>query len=819
MKNAREKSEIIESKNGTMSNQKILIISFGVLLTHIAVPWPGHHGRALAQPTINSINPNPGIVGDPATIIGQGFDSSSPTNNIINIAGLSFPAETVNASGTELIFTVPEIPAVAPITITGMIPNVPPVEGGQVLITGENFPGAPTPLTVAVGGFTSNAVNFSPAPTRVIVTALTRFDTSFFINLGNSNTIPLTANVTSTSSLTVTTPPLLSLAPPPDANFILSSGIRVGFTKLFIKFSDGSSSNIVRFSQPRITVFDAGLFTPGPPLIRLGPDPIEFGQTISRTLSQSNEFHRFEFVGQEGKVITIHLDGMAGLDPPILFLSPVPLDNISTFLFDDDSGIGLDALLSDVTLPATATYTMEVRSSGDTGFHTTGPYELTLTEAQALEVDIIDPVPDLLDLLVRPIPATDAGPLRRLAQDGRLVNGVGADGVTRVLLRLKTPQSDTVELSLVDEAGIPLTDSEEAGFLTQIGEATGSESILVPTVNVPDHGPMVFAIYHAPSLFFRSASADTNVVERQVTLRARIHQPGGAAQEPTAPIKIVRPPLVLIHGLWSNPSDAWDEFRANIQQALPGIHIVAPTYRKTNASQFSVNKVLLPRAINQAKDQLRSEKIAIVQVDVFGHSMGGLLSRIWAGDSTYRSGENYNEGDINKLVTIDSPHFGAVLADLTIVFLATLRPTNRLALLRTARALGFALDEGAIDDLATFSSEIATLKATSTNVPSHAIVGDFMVEVDLDLTPGPLAKLFSLLKLFGFDTRVDVIPGRTDLVVSATSQAGGLVSPAASTFDHVHTEATSNPNVEDQAVKILDSQLDDPKFSPGFPTN
>jgi len=214
---------------------------------------------------------------------------------------------------------------------------------------------------------------------------------------------------------------------------------------------------------------------------------------------------------------------------------------------------------------------------------------------------------------------------------------------------------------------------------------------------------------------------------------------------------------------------------------------------------------------------LRSENFAVVQADVFGHSMGGLLGRIWAGEAIYKRSENFNEGDINKLVTIDSPHFGSVLADLSIVFLATLNLTNSLVLLETARNAGFAIDDGAIDNLATFSSEIATIRGTTTDVLSHSIVGDFILDVDLDLVPGPLGNFFKMLKFFGFDTSVDVIPGSSDLVVSTTSQAGGLVQPSTSTFNHVHTGATSNPEVEAKAVEVSNAPLDDPVFSPGFP--
>lgn len=524
---ARERAvrgESVDDRRSAEGLPKRARLLLGLVLIQVSLLWLGLPMPALAQgPTIERIEPNPGFAGDPATIVGHGFDPSSATNNLIQFAGLVFPATAVDAAGTRLTFTIPEIPSAGPITITSLVPSVPPVGGGTVTLTGENFPGAPTPLTVTVGNLTSNPVPFSPGgATRVAVSVLTRFDTPLFLELGNAATFPFPATVTGPSSLVVTLPPLLSLAPPPDPEAIrpdglslFPAGFRVGFTRLVVKFFNGDRAffgdlaflDLFSFF-PQLVVGDVVLFSPEPPFLRRPPAPIQIGQTLSAALSEPREFHHFEFQGQAGQVLTVAAHGQEGLDPEVFLFGPgpfnFPFEIPQLVVGNDDSGPGLDALLRDLRLPATGTYTIEVRSSSLTGFGTTGPYTLRLTAAAAVTVDLLDPVPDLLEEL----PQTPEQAKVNLAQHAVTVRGVAADGVARVVVRVSVPDPGTVELTLVDAAGIPLAPAEEAGFLKQLGGAVGSNSLFVPTVEVPEKGSMAFAVYQAPSDFLRAGSGD-----------------------------------------------------------------------------------------------------------------------------------------------------------------------------------------------------------------------------------------------------------------------------------------------------------------------
>ncbi|MEK6718905.1 MAG: FG-GAP repeat protein, partial [candidate division NC10 bacterium] len=153
---------------------------------------------------------------------------------------------------------------------------------------------------------------------------------------------------------------------------------------------------------------------------------------------------------------------------------------------------------------------------GDGAVAASGP-AYVFTAAAALTVDLLDPVPDLLEALTQ----TPEQAKVNLAQHAATVRGVAADGVARVVVRVRVSDPGTVELILVDAAGVPLAPAEEAGFLTQLGGAIGSNSLFVPTVEVPEEGPTAFAVYQAPNNFVRAGSGDATERDRAILLRVR----------------------------------------------------------------------------------------------------------------------------------------------------------------------------------------------------------------------------------------------------------------------------------------------------------
>lgn len=191
----------------------------------------------------------------------------------------------------------------------------------------------------------------------------------------------------------------------------------------------------------------------------------------------------------------------------------------------------------------------------------------------------------------------------------------------------------------------------------------------------------------------------------------------------TKKFMLARPPVILVHGLFSDPVQTWiSTFPKGASMAAVlervGFLPFLVNYQNTNgmeqtkeswigsnvksaSSSFEANKSVVwdsplidykPFAYDYGflrEEPIRSElqkpkntriggikqalkyyrddlKIAATQAIVIGHSMGGILARVWASDNynpTYKRPENFNQGDIDRLLTLNTPHFGSELME------------------------------------------------------------------------------------------------------------------------------------------------------------
>jgi pimeloyl-ACP methyl ester carboxylesterase len=280
----------------------------------------------------------------------------------------------------------------------------------------------------------------------------------------------------------------------------------------------------------------------------------------------------------------------------------------------------------------------------------------------------------------------------QLALVHETVGGVVADGVTQVVVRIpanKVGDSFTIDVlnenNQIDPDGV-VSD----GGLLQLGDlpgnATSSLTVkAVATGPAPTPSPMAFAVYLAPANFYRGAQ-DGDVL-RHVTLQLSgtdvIGQPFTL---PTTTL-ILRPPVVLIHGLWSDPVQTWGSFspQDNQKKTLWGemdpraqavdysadvdVSDTVPSYlprlsKVTRAALgFAYNA---PEVLRQVRGFIHTYgtywNVAAVQADVVGHSMGGDVARTMAGLENFQSQADYSVGPVHKLITIGTPHNGTPLA-------------------------------------------------------------------------------------------------------------------------------------------------------------
>lgn len=268
--------------------------------------------------------------------------------------------------------------------------------------------------------------------------------------------------------------------------------------------------------------------------------------------------------------------------------------------------------------------------------------------------------------------------------------------------------------------------------------------------------------------------------------------------------KILRAPVVFVHGIWSGP-DAWTSIIARMDGATdpPGRWPVAimdtVNYFQTNAAPFATNYPKVGSTINALLTRLRQHGISAGRVDVVGHSMGGILARLYIQSPEY-------PGTIRRMITLNTPHSGTQFAN----YLLTGWPGAARARW-ILDAVGKKVDAGAVNDARVDSTAVdGTLnKPNARAVPSRAVI-----TITSSLLPcGPLPPMLNNAgELDGYSARpagpalLDaVFHDGNDLIVAASSQRGGLDSSFTTTIGgQCHTGSAGAASVQDAVINALD---------------
>jgi pimeloyl-ACP methyl ester carboxylesterase len=438
-----------------------------------------------------------------------------------------------------------------------------------------------------------------------------------------------------------------------------------------------------------------------------------------------------------------------------------------------------------------------------------------------LETKFVDPVPDLL-----------AGPAvttkeEDLAKMGTIVTGIAADGAAQVAVRVKTEQEGTVEFSLTEEGGgVELPANNFNGSLSQVGQGTGSSTVSVPAVNVDGVGPMAFAAYHAPRDFARgSDSSEARDPDRKVFIRIRLRTSTGETVESTESLRIVRPPVVLVHGIWSS-ADGWDDFTPLISD--PKFFVKRVDYRRTHGAFFAENA---PRARKQIKSRIKQyrtiEGAAAVRADVVTHSMGGLLTRMLPlTEDAYFRDDNFQLGDIHKLININTPHLGTPLARF-------LRLSPCIS--RFFDSHDHPTDQGAVDDLIPSSQALREIGSLPSPIKLHNIVGLTGI-AGIELTESSPAYLWLRVRCrrdfrgTPFSGFFDAVLGTPDhdLIVPGASQRSRATTNVTTVVGVIHTRVDfffqgvgvlESTDAGSRVIRLLNTPVNRPEFDTfaGFP--
>lgn len=416
-----------------------------------------------------------------------------------------------------------------------------------------------------------------------------------------------------------------------------------------------------------------------------------------------------------------------------------------------------------------------------------------------------------------------------LSAGGRYRRGVAADGAARLVLRMPLPQAGTVRFEILGAGAV-----REYGSVYPCGAPADAVAATVSSVTT-GQGTYAFACYRAPEDFVRAGSAtDAASASREVVLRATFTPAAGAPLVLEAPIEVVRPPVVLCHGL-SSDSSTWD---GNPLLADPRLRIVLADYRNTNKAAFAVNQHVVPNYVKIARRVMEREEIAAVKVDWIGHSMGGLLARQHVAQGGYLSESNFSAGDLHKLLTLNTPHWGSPLANLGV----SLAQNQTLRSFVAQLPFELELDGGALLDLSEGSAALAQLGPTPSpnlgqiRVPTHAVgsSGGTTLAAGAQLTLQVLSMLVPQargLKILIKIAELAMDPATPspfrgndhDLVVTTPSQLGGVAAAATREFSEVETVhmgigpiagVTKSPLVAAHISQMLNESVHSAWFAP-----
>lgn len=149
--------------------------------------------------------------------------------------------------------------------------------------------------------------------------------------------------------------------------------------------------------------------------------------------------------------------------------------------------------------------------------------------------------------------------------------------------------------------------------------------------------------------------------------------------------KLAQPPVVFLHGFNSDSPNSWgapfppldQNVRAMVSETV--LHYIALrdyTYKHYSYEKgygptevMPENEAILHETLLAGLAEQRSKKnVAVSQVDLIGHSMGGLVARKYLDDNKYFLGKEYNytnykNGPVRYLITTGTPHNGTPFAD------------------------------------------------------------------------------------------------------------------------------------------------------------
>jgi len=351
--------------------------------------------------------------------------------------------------------------------------------------------------------------------------------------------------------------------------------------------------------------------------------------------------------------------------------------------------------------------------------------------------------------------------------------GVTADGVSRLYIKVKRgndtiPAFKKVEVFITgfSENNATLTGrvkkADTFQLTTYTNEANSGTLTETSRTDSTVKGEYWFWYVSPEDFCLNELSNNAYSPERKDTVKIRVTYNNDSKDSVNLLVRVVRPALVLVHGLASSPA-AWDSVRYNPSTTFLQSDLFKHKHaiKLDGRASFIENVVLLTggdmtlgsgeNKLNTLQgniEAIRKMGFAANQVDFVCHSMGGSVGRSvlrWRPDKFYADGNykynNYGKGFMHKMILANSPNHGAPVPDVTHEFLpqapapvnlileqwfnfrhSDQMPWDFLAPDYTGGAVKFGASPAVINLQVSFSK--GGVRQQATNVKYHIIAGD-----------------------------------------------------------------------------------------------
>ena len=415
------------------------------------------------------------------------------------------------------------------------------------------------------------------------------------------------------------------------------------------------------------------------------------------------------------------------------------------------------------------------------------------------------------------------------------MKGVAADGAAQLKIRIKHT-SDTPNAKKIS---IILSNAQPLSKYDNLTGTLGTSNTYELTIDNPQFVPQngfsyLDTIYHAPDKYDDGSGLILSEKSRFVNMSVKVwsseDDESATGISPLPAIEIIRPPVMLVHGLYSDYTTFTRLQNTLCAGRYSDFQVLNVNYSSTSTASFDKNNWVVPHNLEFLLNNVKYKGFEAQKADIVAHSMGGILTR------QYLQRDEYSN-NIYRIITLNTPHSGShsanFLMDLdedgffskvnlgssVISYIFWMKsgglwPKDPNAL---SKIIDDFLRKGAVKDLCVDSKAIGDLNDISQGlnkhqVPVHAIytIAPKTEESVKNMSVIEIAIQFGIF-ITSYKTHYnsidDLYKGSNDLVVPVVSQTGGL--GAISRFLNIsHTESTGSSSVISEVDRLLNVPYD-----------